>query len=101
MRPSELLDNPLSNDMIGQTAKGLGADDVGRSRLNKLQHLSGKKPPFSCLISKGDITLGHLGQVFNGSRRLEIPALCQGLSGIPAKALQHLDDNVSKACRAG
>ena len=42
MLAAQLLDDALSNDMVGQAAKGLDADDVPGAALDELQHFPGQ-----------------------------------------------------------
>ena len=39
--PAKLLDDAFSHDVVGQTAEGLGADDVVYAAVDQLQHFSG------------------------------------------------------------
>ena len=48
--------------MVGQTAKGLGADNIFYTRVKQLQHFSGQEPALTGLIAQGYIFLGHVSQ---------------------------------------
>ena len=46
----QLSDHTLSYDVVGQAAKGLGADDVGHPGVDELQHLGGEEPALTHLL---------------------------------------------------
>jgi len=44
-------DHALADDVVGQAAEGLGADDVGRAGVDQLQHLGGEQPALAHLAA--------------------------------------------------
>ncbi len=85
MLAAQLLDDALSNDMVGQAAKGLDADDVPGAALDEHQHFPGQEPAFPGLVSQGDEAAGHGRQVFDLCGRREVDTLFQG----DPRRLQH------------
>ncbi|MPN49449.1 hypothetical protein SDC9_197070 [bioreactor metagenome] len=53
----ELPDHALSHDVIGQAAKGLGADDVACAGVDELQHLGGEQPALAHFVAVAQIAL--------------------------------------------
>ena len=46
--------------MIGQTAEGLGTDDVGHALVDQLEHFRGQEPPLAHLRALADIAADAL-----------------------------------------
>ena len=68
--------------MVGQTAEGLGADDVGGAGVDELQHLGGEEPALSHLIAVPQIALDHSVQVLEGARCTEAAGALQRLDHV-------------------
>ena len=94
------LDHTLTNHMVGQARKGLNADDVGHAGRNQLDHLPRQEPPFAILVAHRQIGLGHLGDFFNGYRRIKALALAQSINGRAAQSPHHLDARFGRKLRA-
>ena len=52
MLPAQFFNDTLSDNMVGQTAEGLRADNIGGARMDQLQHFAGQEPAFAGLISQ-------------------------------------------------
>ena len=48
---TDFLDYAFPYDVVGQTAKGLGADDVFHSGVDQLQHLTRQEPALAGLVA--------------------------------------------------
>ena len=59
----EGADHALADDVVGQAAEGLRADDVFRARMDKLEHLGGEKPALAHLVAVAEIALDKALQV--------------------------------------
>ena len=70
---SQFFDNTLSNHMVWKAGKRLGTNDVWRSAVDQLDHLTCQEPSFTCLVSDGYERFCVGCQVFDvcgGSKRL-------------------------------
>lgn len=63
MPAAKLLDDSLSDDMIGQAAKGLSTDNILHIAVNQLQHFTSQEPSFAGLIAQRHKILSHGGQI--------------------------------------
>ena len=57
---AQLLDDAFSDDMVGQAAEGLGADDIVDAAVDQFQHLTGQEPALTGLVSEGDDIAWHI-----------------------------------------
>ena len=77
---SQFLDYTLSNYMVWKAGKRLGTNDVWRSAVDQLDHLTCQEPSFTCLVSDGYERFCVGCQVFDVCRRIETFALGQFFS---------------------
>ena len=86
--------------MVGQTRKGLDTDDIGHSGVDQLHHFTCQEPAFSILVAQRQVGPGHVGDAFNGLRRLKALALAQGVNGRSAQSPQNLNSRLGRKFRA-
>ena len=96
---ADLLDDAFTNDMVGQAAEGLGADDIVDSAVDQFEHLTGQEPALAGLVSERDNILGIFCQILNVGRRREVTAGLELSGGGSADLLHELDAYVGKSRR--
>ena len=96
--PAQLLDHAFAHNMVGQTAKGLGADDIVHTAVDQLQHLSCEEPSLAGLVAQGHKALGHLSQFIDGGRGRKMHAGFQLFLSCPAEILQQGDTGIAQPC---
>ena len=92
---AQLFNDAFSNNVIGQTAKWLSADNIWRALVDQLDHLTGQKPSLTGLISKGDNRLGVFGQILDHRLLTEMFAGAKLQAGSFADGLKKLDADVA------
>ena len=83
----QLADHPLAHDVVGQTAEGLGADDISGSGVDELQHLGGEQPALAHFVAVAQIAVDELMQVIKGAGGTEPSGALQGLDHVPLTTL--------------
>ena len=96
MAAFQLLDDALADDVVRETAEGLGADDVFHTFRQELQHFPGQEPALAGLVAQGDVFLRHLGELLDLAGCGEAPGLKELLPGRLPEVLQQLDGGVAQ-----
>ena len=98
---AQFLDHSLTHHVVGQARKGLRADDVGRTVVDQVEHLSREQPAFTHVIAHRKHRAGLVRHGADPLGRLEAAGLLEHLLHRRTHPVHELDERLHARARSG
>ena len=101
MLTAQLLDHRLAHHMVGQARKRLRTDDIGRTVVNKVEHLGRKQPTLAHVVAQRQHLRSLIRHSTDGLGSLKAIGLLQQILHRLAHPVHHANERIHARARNG